>query len=99
MGMFWKIKEGRSPVLKRKKGEKLFCDCHTALHPCSRHFFLLTKESPSGKVSPLGAMFSLLTSPGVGRPVSAVILKAVESLLEGEEDHEEEPPQKKRRIG
>ena len=44
-------------------------------------------------------MFSLLTSPGIGRPVSAVILKAVESLLEGEEDHEEEPPQKKRRTG
>ena len=97
MGMFWKIKEGRSPFLKRKK--IVFCDCHTELHPCSRHFFLLTKESPSGKVTPLGAMFSLLTSPGVGRPVSAVILKAVESLLEGEEDHEEEPPQKKRRIG
>ena len=44
-------------------------------------------------------MFSLLTTPGIGRPVSSVILKAVESLLEGEEDTEEEPLQKKRKIG
>ncbi|KAK7107774.1 small subunit processome component 20 homolog [Littorina saxatilis] len=63
-----------------------------------KYFHLLTKEAPSGKITPLSAMFSLLTAPGVGRPVSTMILKSVESLVEGEEDHEEEPPQKRRRT-
>ncbi|XP_076467049.1 small subunit processome component 20 homolog [Babylonia areolata] len=63
-----------------------------------KHFHLLTKEAPEGNNSPLQAMFSLLCCGGVGRPVSAVILKAVESLLEGEEEHlEEQPPPHKRR--
>ncbi|KAL8599182.1 hypothetical protein ACOMHN_007898 [Nucella lapillus] len=67
-------------------------------HP--KHFHLLTREAPSGENSPLQAMFSLLSCGGVGRAVSNVILKALESLLEGEEDEEGEqpPPHKRRKI-
>ncbi|KAK7480717.1 hypothetical protein BaRGS_00028085, partial [Batillaria attramentaria] len=49
---------------------------------CQPHFFLLVKEQHGQGLSPLAAVFSLLTTPGVSVPVSIVILKTVENLLE-----------------